>query len=298
MLRATKTVLNAAFLVFAVGGFALIFFSRELLQLVEMEVAFLAPTALVTAYALLVWRLLAHCYEQAFADHHLDSVYFLGFLFTLFSLVTLFRDLHSGLSLQQGDGSAQVAGALYYVGISVSTSIAGVLFRNMARGAWLRDHPEDPDHLQKSYELLKSIADGFSANYRQTFEQIQLFLAERQQGLSVLTEREKEYLAALERFIGATNGFSSALDGSQREMGRRIEELAGALERQATTVAEFSNMTDAFSRSAARVHAQAERLPLEAVNEELQQFQRGVGELNEVLDSFISLLETRVERVG
>ena len=298
MLRTTKTVLNVAFLLFAVAGFALIFFSRELLQLVEMEVAFLAPTALVTSYAILVWILLAHCYEQAFADHHLDSIYFLGFLFTLFSLVTLFRELHSSLSLQSANGAGQVAGALFYVGISVSTSIAGVLFRNMARGAWLRDHPDDPDQLEKSYELLKSIADGFSTNYRETFERIQLFLAERQEGLSVLTERETDYLASLERFISATNSFSSALESSQRQMSTRIVQLADALERQAATVESFADLTGTFSRTSATVHAQAERLPLDALNEELQRFQRGVGELNGVLDSFISLLETRLERVG
>ncbi|TVR34681.1 MAG: hypothetical protein EA404_02120 [Spirochaetaceae bacterium] len=292
MLRTSKTVLNGAFLLFAVGGFALIFFDQQ----IDHQYLFFAPTALVMFYALLVHRLLANCYEQTLADHHIDSVYFLGFLFTLVSLITLFYRLQSGLNA--ADGSAQISQAFYYVGVSVSTSIAGVLFRNMARGAWLRDHPEDSDNLEKSYQLLKSIADSFSVNYRQTFEQIQLFLSERRESLSVLSDKETEYLAALERFIGATNGFSHGLDHSGRELSARLQQLSEQLALHGETVAGFTQLGAAFTQTAAQLHTQAERAPLAAINQELEQFHGGVGELNRVLDSVITLLEARVERVG
>ena len=292
MLRTTKTALNAAFVLFACAGFGLIFFDR----LIEYRYIFFAPTALVMLYALLVHRLLGNCYEQPLADHHLDSIYFLGFLFTLFALITLFYRLQYGL--QAGDGSVQVSRAFYYVGVSVSTSIAGVLLRNMARGAWLRDHPEESDQLEKSYQLLKSIADSFSANYRHTFQEIQLFLQERRESLSALSETEKRYLDSLERFIGATNAFSGGLEQSQQQLCARVSELQSALQQQSETVAGFARLGEAFTHASRQLHAEAERAPLAAVNGELERFHGGVAELNLVLDALISVLEARVERVG
>lgn len=276
--------LNALFLLACAGGFALVFFDGRFAASVAPEYRFFAPTVVVTLYALIVRLALRRCSDRSLAEHHVDSIYFLGFLLTLVALITLFSRLSgssSGL-----DGRQEIDHAFYFVGISVSTSIAGVLFRNMARGSYLRRHPEDTDELSRSYELLKSTADGFNAKYRETFESVRLFLDERRENAAALAEGESRYRESLERFVTVTNQFSASLEAAEKQLSARAE-----------TLESFNRLTGEIAASAGRIRSAADDLPLRELGEDLSRFGTGVRELDAVLDSLITLLEAKVERV-
>ncbi|MFW6223374.1 MAG: hypothetical protein ACOC4A_00645, partial [Spirochaetota bacterium] len=76
MLTATKSVLNTLFLLFSAGGFAVVFYN----DLLPEDYAFLSPMVLVVVYGLVVSRALRDCHDASLADHHIDSIYYLGFL--------------------------------------------------------------------------------------------------------------------------------------------------------------------------------------------------------------------------
>lgn len=270
MLTATKSVLNVLFLVFSAAGFAVVFYNDRLPE----EYAFLAPMVLVAVYGLVVSRALRDCHDQSLADHHTDSIYFLGFLYTLVSLVVMFYELQDGVSAGASvAGERIVSDALYYVGISVSTSLAGVLLRNIARGAYLKHHPDDGDELARTYELLSATAERFATDYRASFDNLELFLKERAETTKAFEEAEKRYLSSLENFIQTTEDYARGV--------RSLAELTGDVE-----------------EASRRITSRVEALPLESAAEELERLRGGVKELNLVLDSLISILDRKVEKVG
>jgi hypothetical protein len=260
-----KSGRDAFFLLAGVAGFVVIFFSEA----ASGEFVYLAPTAIVLVYALITGGSLRECEDRTLAEHHIDSIYFLGFLFTLFSLVTLFFRLHNG-SLS---GAELLSRVVVYVGISVSTSIAGILFRSIARGAYLSRHPE------------------------RSVDTIEAFLAEREATTRALKRKETQYLKALDRYVEATSSFSEGLGQSQSELVPRVESIARAMEMQGKNLETFSSATARFAETAASMERRAATLPWEAVTNELDAFHQGVRELNLVLDSLITVLEHKVERV-
>ncbi|MFP4705548.1 MAG: hypothetical protein ACLFMV_12135 [Spirochaetaceae bacterium] len=305
MLTATKSVLNTLFLLFSAGGFAVVFYNDRLPE----DYAFFAPMVLVVAYGLVVSRALRDCHDASLADHHTDSIYFLGFLYTLVSLVVLFYELRAGVSAgapptgappaeATSPGEAIVSDALYFVGISVSTSLAGVLFRNMARGAYLKSHPDEGDELERTYELLSSTAERFAADSRASFDNLELFLKERAETTKAFEEAEKRYLSSLENFIDTTESFNRGLQSAQAELARRVSELGDTTETYRQGLARLAEMTGDIEDTTGRVISRAGELPLESASAELERLRGGVRELNLVLDSLISILDTKVEKVG
>ncbi|MFO8064294.1 MAG: hypothetical protein R6V29_06620 [Spirochaetia bacterium] len=309
MLSATKSVLNMLFLIFSAAGFSVVFYHDH----ITSGYAFFLPIAFVAAYGVVVSSALRNCYDRSFADHHIDSIYFLGFLYTLISLVTLFYRLQTELggieqaagAAAEGDaaglaiaGSAAMSKALYYVGISVSTSLAGVLFRNMVRGTYLKSHPDESDELERTYRLLTSIAEQFASDYRKTFENLELFLSERAETTKEMNETEKRYLESLETFTKTTESFTRALSATEGELSKRVSELGSTMGEYEAGVSRLTEMTGEIADATRRVSSGAGEMPLETTSVELKRFRTGVEELNTVLDSLISILDTKVEKVG
>jgi len=158
--------MNFLFFLFSTSGFAAIFFNDS----INHELAIFIPTGLTVLYGLIMGKVLSTSYDTGKVDHHIDTIYFMGFLYTLMSLVTLFYKLNRVIGFE-GD-QAVISIIFTYLAISITTSIAGVIFRSLVRGHYLKSHPEDDADLEKSYELLKSIADSFSSGYQQILIEI------------------------------------------------------------------------------------------------------------------------------
>lgn len=264
-IRSDNSGLDFFFLLAGVSGFIAIFFSEA----ATGNFVYLLPTLIILVYALAVGATLVHCEDRTLAEHHIDTIYFLGFLFTLFSLVTLFFRLHNGTVT----GAELLSRVVVYVGISVSTSIAGILFRSIVRGTYLRRHPE------------------------RSVDTIEAFLAERETTTRALSRKESRYLKALDRYVEATNAFSQGLEGSQGALVSQVESIARVVETQAASLEAFGSATARISETVAIMERRAASLPIESVSRELETFHQGVRELNLVLDSLITVLETKVERV-
>jgi hypothetical protein len=284
-----KTVMNLLFPLFAALGAAAVYYVEE----IPHELNFLAPTALTALYAVFIALGVSRSDEREFASHQIDSIYFLGFLYTLISLAVLFYQLsRSGL-----EGESALFGTIYYAGISVTTSVGGVLFRSMAMGSYLRNHSEDGGDIEKSYELLKSIADGFSSSYSETFTMIQLYLDERVRTAAAVDGKEQEYLKALEGFIVAVTGFTDGLTEAREALAESSSGFARSLCAQEDPVRAMGESALAFSRSAGRMRAELDALPLEQVNSGLEGLRKETGDLDTVLDSLIEVLERKVEKI-
>lgn len=291
MLRATKTFLNMLFLVFAVLGFAAIG-RNELLP--EGYAPFL-PVALVALYGLLVGRILRECRDRALADHHLDSIYFLGFLFTLVSLAVFFLELQHAVA---GDLSGALMGeAFYYVGVSVTTSLGGVLFRNIARGSYLRDHPDESGDLAEMYRALERAAKSFTDGYEETFSRLDLFLRERSESAEELREAELRNRRAVGELAEVTEKVARQLTEAQSTLSGAAGEVTVQVNGFGRAVAELESRARTAAEATAGYRGDLENLPLEAVGAELHRFRTGVDELNLVLDSLLEILNEKVGRL-
>lgn len=259
-----RSALNTLFLAAGAGGFVLIYGAGA-------ETAdLLAPTFVVVGYAVLVRLGTKYMSDQPLAEHHIDSIYFLGFLFTLFSLIALFASLQeNGI-----DAAGDIGFAFTYIGISVATSIAGILFRSIVRGAWLKDHPE------------------------QTVDSIEAFLAERASTVNALAAKEQAYLAALSSFVDATDSFSQDLGRARAALVPEVDALAEAMSRQNGQVERVTQLATSFTDVSDDMHRRAQSLPFNTIAGEMSRFNTGVSELNTALDSLITLLERKVERVS
>lgn len=327
------STVNGLFVLFSIAGFVLIFAGETM----EPPVAYFAPTAVVMLYALVVNSTVGKWEDRSLAEHHLDTIYFMGFLFTLFSLITLFYRLQydgsgggfgagggfgsgggfgigssdfggadtsiDGIAGGFGNGSVGIGGAdisiggvadgfggagdgtdgdvgvstlapaLMYIGISVGTSIAGVLFRSIARGSYLARHPE------------------------RSVDTIEAFLAERAETTQALQEKEEQYLTALQRYIDATERFSVGLEDSRELLLPRVEAVSRVVADQTRHLQEMNNLSKRFGDTLTEVDRRAAAAPWETVTEDLERFHRGVSELNQVLDSLFTVLEHKVERI-
>lgn len=292
MLRSTKSFLNFLFFLFSAGGGLVIFSENRFIPLA----ALLLPAGLVVVYAVLSGLLLRGCDDRSYAEHQIDSIYFLGFLYTLLSLVTLFYCLYTG-----GAPAAEedyIEKTFLFTGISVATSLTGVLFRNIIRSSYLKNHPDSTDELERTYEVLRTMADNFTAGYRETLDSIKLFLAEREETTKNMARQEKRYLKSMEAFIEAAEGFTGTLSRAERELSGDMASFSGIIREHAAGVEEFHRLHSTFADTAVRIRREAEASPIPAINEEMARFEAGTRELNTVLDSLIDVLEVKVEKVG
>lgn len=284
--RGVHRTLNLLFAAVAVGGFVLIFWGEPIAAHygVATEAIFFAPMALVAAQALITALALRRTDDPVQADHHLDSIYFAGFLFTLISLVALFYQLRYGRSVHSGAAEAEFMVAVHFVGISVSTSIAGVLGRNIARGYYLQQQPVHATTLEQEY--------------RRTFEAIRLFLTEREEHVATLAAKEGEYLTALERFGASTAAFATQLDSSRERIETSVDAYAGRVEAHAAGIARLNDLSSRYAQLLHQMAEGAQRLPYDAISAELERFGEGTRELNLVIDDLLVLLQHKVKKIA
>lgn len=259
---------NATFLIAASGGFAATVVATPGVY----EAWTFAPTAMVIVYALAVSHIVTACNDRTFAEHAIDSVYYLGFMFTLFALIVLFATV--GHSSAGGRLSIDlVSTSMTYIGISVTTSLAGVLLRSMVRGRYLRKHPE------------------------RTADTIESFLSERAAITEALAEREHEYLTALEQYISATTTFSQNLAKAQDELTIPIQQVANQVGRQVTSLEELEAVQQRLVQTTDAIHRKSTEVPWSEVGTQMNVFRTKVSDLNAVVDGLVAVLETKVERI-
>jgi len=273
MTNGARAFLNVLFLAAVGAGAWVLITSEQLAPNAELVL----PPLLVGAYALIVYNLLRAAKDDAVLDHYSDSIYFLGFMLTLVSLGTLFYRLQFDLGdVLSTAGAVDDAGGISglviersfsHIGVAVSTSLAGVLLRNMVRGALLR-----PD---------AAGTPGTSS----------------EEELALVRQRETEYVQALEAFVSSTGAFSEGLAAQQEQLGRRLEEMSVAVSRHEEVLNGYAELGRSLVHSAERVQELADHTPLRELNEELAEFHGGVRELNQVIDSVIGILEQKVECV-
>lgn len=285
MTSATRAFLNLLFLAAVGAGAWVLMHSEQLAHNSEL----ILPPLIVAGYSLVVYGSLRAARNEAALEHYADSIYFLGFMLTLVSLITLFYRFQLDVVDVFGAAESAVAaaaaeeGAVYggglsglvlersfsHIGIAVSTSLAGVLFRNMVRGALL------------------GAADQTDADEA----------AGSEEDFALIRQRETEYVQALEAFVSSTGAFSEGLAAQQQQLGQRLEEMATAVSRHEQVLSGYAELGRSLVQSAERVQELAEHTPLRRLNEELSEFSGGVKELNTVLDGVISILEQKVECV-
>ena len=292
MAGSSKTALNVFFFLSAVTGFIVILFGERLIP----EASILLPTGVVFLYAIVVSRVLSSCDDRSYGEHQVDSVYFLGFLFTLVSLVALFYRLHT--SALSGAEVDYISRTFLYAGISITTSLAGVLCRNIVRSSYLKQHPDSTDELERTYEVLRTMADNFSSSYRETLESIKVFLSEREENNRALAVQEKHYVKTLESLSGTLEDFRIGLSVTGKGLSETASSLSGRLNEYTGAVEQLRRLCGQFSDSAERITVLAEGAPFDGVTEELTRFENGTRELNDVLDSLVEILELKVEKVG
>lgn len=255
---------NALFLVAAAVGFVAT--TRATPGVYDEWTA--VPTLTVLVYALLVRHLTASCEDRPYAEHAIDLIYYLGFLFTLFALVILFSSLGAAAA-----GADLLSTALTYIGISVTTSLAGVLGRSMVRGSYLRRHPE------------------------RSADTIEAFLAERAATVEALAGREQAYLDALDRYIQATSAFAGGLGDLQERLGAPVELVAAQVRRQVQSLDELEAVQQRLIQTAEAIHRESSIIPWSEVGAQMDSFRTGVSELNAVIDGLVEVLESKVERI-
>lgn len=271
MSRARKskgTGLNSVFLCAAAAGFA----ATVVTTPGFIEGWEYVPTSMVVLYAVVVHLMIRSCGDRSVAEHYIDTIYYLGFLFTLFALVALFATA-GRLGTRFSGGELLVTASMTYIGISVTTSLAGVLLRSMVRGAYLRTHPE------------------------RSVDTIEAFLSERAATIRALTEKEQEYSKALEHYISATESFSSRITVTGTHLTEPLERIAVQAERHMKSADAFEAVQQRLIQTAEGIHREASLLPWSSVGKQMEEFSTGVRELNAVVDGLIEVLENRVERI-
>ncbi|MCK5675324.1 MAG: hypothetical protein KAH95_18220 [Spirochaetales bacterium] len=299
MINKKSQFLNKMFLLFAATGFILIFNQEKL----DAVVSFILPAGIVFLYGLIVKSKLKRIdssvpepVEGDLAEHHTESIYFMGFLFTLISLAVLFYRFSSGFFTL--DSVDQISETFHYIGISVTTSIVGVLMRNIVRPGVLSQYNSDDDSLEKSFEILKEIASDFSTGYKTTFNNLETFLEERRNNAAVLDSKEKEYLVALDGFIESTRRFSSDLKDADNSLVNHVDYYMRTAELQSKSIHSLNDASRDLAESTLRIRNDIEMIPMVDVANNIRTLGEETGELNTVIDSLLEIMDHKLERVG
>ncbi|MBF9018476.1 MULTISPECIES: hypothetical protein [unclassified Oceanispirochaeta] len=286
MNKNTQGLMNFLLPLFAAAGGYLIFTQEGSMSTQQM----LMPTVLVVLYAFFLQLGLTKC-PTGQAEYYSDSIYFLGFLYTLMALVTLFIKLNDSLG---EDISTRIFGL---VGVSVSTSIAGVLLRNMSRAAYMKNHPENEDDMADATARLAEIAASLSRDSAQTLTSIQDFLTERQNNLQIFGDKEERYLQALDRFSSVTDSFCTHLTRQGEALDESISHFTRGSGESLKTIEDMSSTVSTLSREMSRLNKEASSLDLEPLSDSMQILSRDTRELDGVIDSMIGILDQKMEKV-
>jgi len=316
MTKGTKSFLNFLFFICAVGGGLSIFYSDLLIS----EYALLLPTGAVVLFALSVAVAQKAGTDAESAEHYAESIYFLGFLFTLVSLATLFYRMGAGglgstAAVISGEASSEgeavsagltasrqlllsteiLENTFSYIGIAVTTSVAGVLLRNIIRSKFLKNNPGGQGDFESAVLQLKLIAEGMNGGFSDTMSAIGSYFEERKDLAGVIKRKEKNYVEGLENFTVAVNSFSRRLGEVEKDLLGSAETLGRHLEKQAEGIAAVDEGLKSFSDRLHSLKNDTDAIDLKGTSEQLASFSRETGELNAVLDSLIDIIERKVD---
>jgi len=310
MTKGTKSFLNFLFFICAVGGGVSIFYSDLLIS----EYALLLPITAVVLFAFSVAIAQKAGTDAESAEHYAESIYFLGFLFTLVSLATLFYRMGAGglgSAVPGISGEAASAGltasrqlllsteilenTFSYIGIAVTTSVAGVLLRNIIRSKFLKNNPGGQGDFESAVLQLKLIAEGMNGGFSDTMSAIGSYFEERKDLAGVIKKKEKNYVEGLENFTVAVNSFSRRLGEVEKDLLGSAETLGRHLEKQAEGIAAVDGGLKSFSDRLHSLKNDTDAIDLKGTSEQLASFSRETGELNAVLDSLIDIIERKVD---
>ncbi|MDF1569515.1 MAG: hypothetical protein RQ801_07475 [Spirochaetaceae bacterium] len=317
MTRGTRGFLNFMFFVAAIAGGALIVYSKELMP----EVAAFGPSAAVVMFALIVAVAQKAGADGEISDHYADSVYFLGFLFTLVSLATLFYRLGEGglggsLTAETlgdealEDGSAvltllesqrmalstrMLEETFSLIGVAVTTSIAGVLMRNMVRSWFLKNHAGGSGDMEQAVVELKKIAEGMSGGFADSMQAIGDYFEERKDLAGQIRKKEKSYLSGLENFIESMDRFAGRLNEVEKNLAGSSEAMAANLKVQAQGISEADAGLRSMAAQLKSLKAESSEVNLKKTAEEVAAFNRETAEFTAVLDSLIDIVERKVD---
>lgn len=283
---------NRLFFIFAAASTV----SMVVIPSQEIALAIGVPVALVVLYGLFTHWAIGGIQEAETVRHRIESVYFLGFFMTLMAMFVMFYQLSTtGLDSLLDEG---LKGVFLYIGISVVSTMAGVLARNMLSGRHILRLQDPEQGLEDSYQLLNEIAHGFTRNYSQTFESIREFLDERRSNTTIFNHREKEFLSALGDLAATLHKVSADIrqtDGELRSTALALGNTMATYERGSRAVVAASEDLASYLSTTRR---NLEDVPFQTINRNLSDFARQTSELKEVIDSAIVILDQKLQRVG
>lgn len=145
MVKSTKTLLNVLFLLMAAMGSVLIFnHSGE-----GQEMLRVLPVMIITVYSLLLLRSLTDCWDNKIAVKRINSVYHMGFLFTMFSLLSMILKLKAAAGYLPENRAAALA--LSFLFIAVTAGFSSLIMRYLVWKLYRLDNqvvvdfPESPE---------------------------------------------------------------------------------------------------------------------------------------------------------
>jgi|GEM_PF-3201049 len=309
MTGGTKSFLNFLFFICAAGGSLSIFYS----DLLVPEAALLLPVAAVVLFALVVAIAQKSGSDTDSAEHYAESIYFLGFLFTLVSLATLFYRMGTGGlgSAVENDVVSQgltasrqmllsteiIEDTFFCIGIAVSTSIAGVFLRNIVRSKFLRNYSGGTSDMESAVSHLQQIAEGMNGGFTDTMTAITAYFEQRKDLAGVMRKKEKAYVEGLESFTDAVNRFSRKLGEVEKDLLGSAESLGRHLEKQAEGIGAADESLQSFSDRLRSLKNDTDSLNLKETADQVASFSRETSELNAVLDSLIDIIEHKVDKL-
>jgi hypothetical protein len=306
MSKGTKAFLNFMFFISASAGAAAIIAGDRF----TVDYSFWVSTGAVVFFGLIVAIAQKSGADAESSEHYTDSIYFMGFLFTLVSLATLFYRLGAG-----GLGSGLAAGAdsgirtselmnlttkmieetFSLIGIAVTTSIAGVFLRNIVRSWFLKNHSDGEQDFEAAVLELKKIAEGMGGGFTETMNAIGNYFEERKELAGKIKKKEEDYLRGLETFTDAVGNFSRRLEEVEKSLVAGSGALGDNLRKQAEGIHTADESLRSLSDRFRSMKIESESINLKSAADHVAAFGRETGELNAVLDSLIDIVQRKVD---
>jgi methyl-accepting chemotaxis protein len=295
MKKSIKTFGNILFPLFCIIGCFLIF-KIEVTEKVNPK--FFIPTAIIFLYALIIFIITFKSDDFEMADHFAETIYFIGFLYTLFALFTLLYKI--GVNFEKFKRNEEsIIYPFFFVGISVTTTMAGVLLRNMVKSSFLKRNPQNEDDLLfQRIEELKKYSEQFTNVYSGVFKSMQEFIDERKTEIEHLSVKEKEYINSLDKFNNTIDAFCNSLSLQENELKKMFSTIDQNIENQQKYFSSVEISTNNLSDSVRKIKNEIQDLNFVKVSNEMSELSKEINELDSVLDSLIKIIENKVENIN
>lgn len=294
--------------VFGGIGFILIFFQADITGS-TFWAAFL-PTGVVIIYAFLIYYFIMGNDNSNLGEHYTETIYFLGFLFTLLAIFSLLYKYNFSELSNIDKNPQQLNEVINYVGIAVLTTIAGIVLRNIGKTIYLSKHEGTGyDELIKKMDEHKQYSQQFLDRYEEIFNFIKASFTERKKAIEELNEKEQQYLSNLEKlnetidsFCTALNKggktYSDSLNNQQNIIKGIVDSLKDAVNKQEESFKKSKKELSEFDKSVKEVadnlRGSINPIFLKNVSMTINTFNKEVSELEVVLNKFIEIIGKKV----